>query len=224
MEAEKREKAAIAKKQAAEERARVRELNRAEEAIRLEQQRKERIAMYGHNSDSDVDEGEDKNDTKSGDENADPDGGGGGGGGGGDDPDAEENPKRKPAPKGKEAAAAGKGAKGGKAKKGKKSGPAEEIHCPACNKTFKNENQWINHEKSKAHKLEVARLKVQVFECKLCGEGPDAPLRFDTANQLAKHERSLQHLDRVAAQEDEDGDEGEDVCTGHCVVICRVQC
>ncbi|RIB09834.1 DnaJ domain-containing protein [Gigaspora rosea] len=40
----------------------------------------------------------------------------------------------------------------------------DEYFCVACNKSFKNENQWINHEKSKKHIKNVELLKEEMFE------------------------------------------------------------
>ena len=39
----------------------------------------------------------------------------------------------------------------------------EELVCVACRKTFKSEKAFTNHENSKKHKLEVARLRAQLL-------------------------------------------------------------
>ncbi len=36
---------------------------------------------------------------------------------------------------------------------------APEFFCPICDKTFKSENQLMNHEKSKIHKQNVKLLQ-----------------------------------------------------------------
>ncbi|GET02955.1 DnaJ-domain-containing protein [Rhizophagus clarus] len=42
--------------------------------------------------------------------------------------------------------------------------PDDEYFCVACNKSFKNENAWKNHEKSKKHIKNVELLKEEMFE------------------------------------------------------------
>jgi len=42
--------------------------------------------------------------------------------------------------------------------------PDDEYFCVACNKSFKNENTWKNHEKSKKHIKNVELLKEEMFE------------------------------------------------------------
>jgi DnaJ homolog subfamily A member 5 len=42
--------------------------------------------------------------------------------------------------------------------------PDNEYFCVACNKSFKNENAWKNHEKSKKHIKNVVLLKEEMFE------------------------------------------------------------
>nr|CAD1837933.1 unnamed protein product [Ananas comosus var. bracteatus] len=49
-----------------------------------------------------------------------------------------------------------------KSKKKKKGG--EEFYCVACNKKFKSDKQWKNHEQSKKHRDKVAELKTMFKE------------------------------------------------------------
>jgi DnaJ family protein A protein 5 len=42
--------------------------------------------------------------------------------------------------------------------------PDDEYFCVACNKSFKNENAWKNHEKSRKHIKNVELLKEEMFE------------------------------------------------------------
>ncbi|PKK80131.1 DnaJ-domain-containing protein [Rhizophagus irregularis] len=42
--------------------------------------------------------------------------------------------------------------------------PDDEYFCVACNKSFKNENAWKNHEKSKKHIKSVELLREEMFE------------------------------------------------------------
>lgn len=42
--------------------------------------------------------------------------------------------------------------------------PDDEYFCVACNKSFKNENAWKNHEKSKKHIKNVELLREEMFE------------------------------------------------------------
>ena len=39
----------------------------------------------------------------------------------------------------------------------------EELYCVACNKKFKSDKQWKNHEQSKKHRDKVSELRM-VFE------------------------------------------------------------
>lgn len=63
--------------------------------------------------------------------------------------------------------------------------------CDLCNKTFKSEKQWKNHEKSKKHKEKLAKTKseLQLYECAACAEV------FKTQKQLWKHNKTQEHLD-----------------------------
>lgn len=49
-------------------------------------------------------------------------------------------------------------------KKKKKKGVGEELYCVVCNKKFKSDKQWKNHEQSKKHRDKVAELRMTFEE------------------------------------------------------------
>ncbi|XP_073105239.1 DNAJ protein JJJ1 homolog isoform X2 [Elaeis guineensis] len=49
-------------------------------------------------------------------------------------------------------------------KKKKKEGAGEELYCVVCNKKFKSDKQWKNHEQSKKHRDKVAELRMTFKE------------------------------------------------------------
>ncbi|KAG1366774.1 DNAJ protein JJJ1 [Cocos nucifera] len=49
-------------------------------------------------------------------------------------------------------------------KKKKKKGAGEELYCVVCNKKFKSDKQWKNHEQSKKHRDKVAELRMTFNE------------------------------------------------------------
>ena len=51
---------------------------------------------------------------------------------------------------------------------------ADEFECVACQKSFRSEAAWANHERSKKHIKEVERLKREMWkEAELMGEKGD---------------------------------------------------
>lgn len=52
----------------------------------------------------------------------------------------------------------------------------DDLFCVACNKSFKSEKSYVNHEKSKKHKEGVAFLKEEMKES---GDGIDEPLTLN---------------------------------------------
>ncbi|XP_068654635.1 DNAJ protein JJJ1 homolog [Aristolochia californica] len=61
-----------------------------------------------------------------------------------------------------------------------------EFYCVACNKKFKSEKQWINHEKSKKHKEKVAELRdvfeQEDFEVEENASGDDMEVKHEGSN------------------------------------------
>jgi DnaJ homolog subfamily A member 5 len=80
----------------------------------------------------------------------------------------------------------------------------EELYCVACNKKFKSDKQWKNHEQSKKHRDKIAELRIVFKEEEEAlkeadGDGDEVDVGFDFKPTQESDENESESLD--AAEE-----------------------
>ncbi|XP_008791313.2 DNAJ protein JJJ1 homolog [Phoenix dactylifera] len=103
-------------------------------------------------------------------------------------------------------------------KKKKKKGAGEEFYCVVCNKKFKSDKQWKNHEQSKKHRDKVAELRMTLEEeDKLLEEEGDdegVHVEFDYEPPESEESDMVDELCEELREEirlQEDGNDDEDL-------------
>ncbi|KAF3338110.1 dnaJ subfamily C member 21 [Carex littledalei] len=83
--------------------------------------------------------------------------------------------------------------------KRKKKGGGEEFYCVACNKKFKSDKQWKNHEQSKKHREKVSELRLvmevedEILMEKI-GEEVNGGFDYEPAPEESASERDIDEL------------------------------
>ncbi|KAG6484514.1 DNAJ protein JJJ1 homolog [Zingiber officinale] len=102
----------------------------------------------------------------------------------------------------------------------KKKNVVEEFYCVVCNKKFKSDKQWKNHEQSKKHKDKVAELRMTFEEDEEIVEQEDNPREseesdvfeeiaenFEDDLELSENEEEAGHPGDIELQEDNNEEE-----------------
>lgn len=109
-------------------------------------------------------------------------------------------------------------------KKKKKKGVGEELYCVVCNKKFKSDKQWKNHEQSKKHRDKVAELRMtfeeddKVLEEEEDGDEEGVHVGFDYEPPESEESDMVDELCEELREEirlPEDGNDDEDLEDGN---------
>ncbi|KAK9717932.1 hypothetical protein K7432_005877 [Basidiobolus ranarum] len=79
----------------------------------------------------------------------------------------------------------------------------DELYCAACNKAFKSEKQWINHEKSKKHLKQVELLREELLAEEEIYSGTASLIGSETVLENGNLEEALNPEDFPILSDDE---------------------
>ncbi|CAI2176917.1 1466_t:CDS:2 [Funneliformis geosporum] len=88
----------------------------------------------------------------------------------------------------------------------------DEYFCVACNKSFKNENAWKNHEKSKKHVKNVELLKEEMYEedeeliSNVETDNSENELKFENVSSISQNGHQNINQDKRDSDEEEGSD------------------